>query len=242
MKQKKVLLVDDVKLFLEMAKSFLSREQISMTVAANGNEALKVMRASRPDLVIMDLHMPELDGAECCRQVKADPVLGSIPIVLVDARGRDAELKLCRDAGCDALLTKPFRRTDLLEVTRRFLAVVDRGTPRVQTRLLIRYGNENQQLHDYALNLSVGGFFLETDTVLANETPIGLEFLVPGSPDPVICKGRVSWVNAADSPTKKDLPPGLGIHFHDLRAEDEMTIREFIRSECRVGGYAESAE
>ncbi|PNU21819.1 two-component system response regulator [Geothermobacter hydrogeniphilus] len=233
MKRKKVLLVDDVRLFLEMAKSFLSRENLQLTVSANGCEALKVMRAVRPDLVIMDLHMPEMDGAAACREIKTDPLLGNVPVVLLAGRGRADEEQRCRAAGCDALLHKPFRRNDLLAVARRFLAITDRVTPRVETRMLVRYGpGKTRRLHDYTLNLSVGGLFLETEQVLPVASPLSLEFLVPGAAEPVVCQGQVAWVNAAGSRIKRNLPAGLGVQFSDLSSGDQNQLREFIRREC----------
>lgn len=236
MKPKKVLLVDDVRLFLDMAKSFLNRENLQLTIAGNGHEALKIARALRPDLVIMDLHMPELDGAAACREIKRDPRLGNIPVVLVAGGGQSSEVDRCRVAGCDDLLSKPFRRSELLEVTRRFLAIVDRATPRVATRLLVRYGpGEKKLLHDFSLNLSVGGLFLETRTSLPMETPVSLEFLIPGADDPVLCQGHVAWINTAQDPIKTDLPAGLGIQFSNLSSGDTALIREFLRTECKGG-------
>jgi len=231
-KRKKVLLVDDVRLFLEMAKSFLSRESLQPTFATDGREALKVMRASRPDLVVMDLHMPKLDGASACREIKQDPVLGNVPVVLLAARGRQDEADLCRESGCDALLEKPLRRVQLLETVRRFLDVAERATPRLETRMLVRYGTGREMLlHDYSLNLGVGGLFLVTKEPVPVTSRLKLEFLVPGGEIPVRCEGEVAWVNPTASTVNPGLPAGLGIRFTSLGAADEEQLRNFLRRE-----------
>lgn len=235
MKQKRVLLVDDVRLFLEVTRSFFSRDKVQMTTASNGLEALKSVRALRPDLIIMDLNMPEMDGAASCRAIKADPELARIPVILLfDGSDRSGEER-CRQAGCDATLSKPCHRQRLLEVARNFLKVPVRIAPRVPIRLLVRYGVEDQRtLHDYTVNFSAGGIFLATALILPVETPVTLEFLVPGTEMPVICKGRVAWINPAGEPIKGDLPAGLGLQFVDVTPKDQQIIGSYLEKETLV--------
>jgi uncharacterized protein (TIGR02266 family) len=229
---KKVLLVDDVRLFLEVTKSFFSRENFQLTIVQGGLEALKVARALRPDLVIMNRKLRDLGGDECCRRIKADPEIGSTPVILLyDEKDADGE-RLSREAGCDHLLKKPFQRQQLLDLARSCLQVTARATPRLQTRMLLRYGAENRhQLHDYSVNLSVGGLFLETSEILPADSLLTLEFLVPGGGAPITAKGRVTWVNPADGPVNPELPAGFGIRFLDLEPGDEWLIRNFLQSE-----------
>jgi len=230
--KKKVLLVDDVRLFLEVTKSFFSRDNLQLTVAQNGREALKTARVIRPDLIIMDLQMPEMDGADCCRELKQDPALGAIPVILLAREGDAAARERCLAAGCDRVLGKPFSRKQLLEISYEYLKITQRATPRLPIRLLVRYGLENQQtLHDYTINLSVGGIFLETEVLLPVGTGVTFEFFIPGTSQPVIGKGEVSWVNPASHPVKAELPPGLGVRFTDMTPEDERTVRGFLQSE-----------
>lgn len=233
--QKTILLVDDVRLFLEVERSYLDREDCQVLVAQSGEEALKTARVLRPDLVIMDLEMPGMDGAACCREMKKDTELETVPVVLIANREPGSEEK-CRAAGCDEVLIRPFLRRQLLESARRYLEISGRAQTRADACLLVRYGVENQlELHDYSINLSHGGLFLETGKVLPIETPLTLEFIVPGSEEAILCKGRVAWVNQGGpfSP-KPELPIGFGVEFDGMQRGDLERLSGYLKKE--IGG------
>jgi uncharacterized protein (TIGR02266 family) len=231
--RKKILLADDVELFLELEKTFFRREEFELVVARSGKQACKRVENERPDLVFMDLFMPEMDGDQACRWIKAQQDLADIPVVMVTQGGREEDLARCWDAGCDDIVLKPINRHHFVATARKHLQVVDRGAPRVKARVRIRYGSDPAKLlTDFSVNVSTGGVYIETLHVLAAETPLALEFLLPNRGEPVRCTGRVAWANGADNRVKPDLPPGMGVQFIDLRLEDLHTVREFIKQEC----------
>ena len=117
----RILLVDDVRLFLELEKSFLHLAQVKILTAANGEEALAVVRRERPDLVFLDLYMPVLDGLTCCAAIKGDPEISATPVIMVTTGGKHEEVEQCRAAGCDGLLTKPVDRSAFLDMVSRFI-------------------------------------------------------------------------------------------------------------------------
>ena len=123
----RILLVDDVRLFLELEKSFLHLAQVELLTAANGEEALAIIRRERPDLVFLDLYMPVLDGAACCVAIKGDPEVAATPVVMVTSGGKPDEVEQCRTAGCDGLLTKPVDRSAFLDTVSRFIPSFNRG-------------------------------------------------------------------------------------------------------------------
>lgn len=230
--RKTILLVDDVRLFLEVEKSYLDREDCQIVVAQGGQEALKMARYMRPDLVVMDYEMPEMDGAACCMELKQDPDLWEVPVVLIinDEPGSEER---CREAGCEEVLQRPLNRRELLEVARRYLRLAGRSKPRRSACLLVRYGVEDQlSLHDYTINLSHGGLFLETSKVLPVETPLTLEFIVPGSEEEILCKGRVAWVNQGGPlSAKPNLPNGFGVAFNELSQGDLERLTDYLKEE-----------
>jgi len=230
--RKKVLLADDIELFLELEKTFFRRENFELLVARNGTQALEVARAQRPDLVLMDLNMPEMDGDECCRRIKSDPQLRETPVVIVTQAGREEDLQKCRAAGCDEILLKPINRHLFVETARRLLAVSDRAQPRVSARLRVTYGSGDRALTDYTINISTGGLFLETAAPLPPETPLALEFDLPQQSRLIRTRGRVAWVNGPDAPKKPSLPPGMGIQMLDLSLDDLHAIRDYIKERC----------
>lgn len=233
MDKKKILLADDVELFLELEKTLFRRENFVLLVARNGQEAFELITSQRPDLVFMDLYMPIMDGDVCCRRVKDDPGLRATPIVMVTQGGRDEDLTRCRQAGCDDILLKPINRHLFVETARRLLAVTARREQRVVARLEVRYGTDQQQLlSNYSVNISTGGVFLETGDPLPVETPLSLQFALPNRTAPICCQGRVAWVNHPVLLHKPDLAPGMGIQFIGLSLDDMYAIRDFIKQEC----------
>ena len=234
MVNKKILLADDVELFLELEKTFFHREGFELLVARTGREAYDKAAAERPDLIFMDLFMPEMNGDEACRLLKSDPELAVIPVVMVTQGGREEELARCRMAGCDAVVLKPINRHHFLATARKFLAITDRITPRIRARLQIHHGPEFRNLlTGYSVNISTGGVFLETEQILPQDTALALEFNLPSSPPRAVrCRGRVAWVNRPDQILNPRLPAGMGLQFLDLSLKDLESVREFIKSQC----------
>jgi uncharacterized protein (TIGR02266 family) len=227
--RKKILLADDVNFFLELEKSFLQREEIDILMAGNGQEAYELIAKHRPEVVLLDLYMPEMNGDECCRRVKSDPGLRDIPVVMVTTAGKPEEQDRCRKAGCDEILLKPIHRHDFLEMVRRHLNVVERVLPRSPVRMQVLYGKENL-LEDYSVNLSAGGLFLETANPLAPEEPLTLTFHLPEQDPPICCQGLVAWVNSPGALCNPALPSGMGIKFVDLDLEHLYQIRTFLKT------------
>ncbi len=113
--EKKVLIVDDEAGVRELLANVLqSYGAYKIFTAVNGEEALEMARVERPDLVLMDVRMPLLDGNATCRMIKNDPATGDARVVMLTGHPRAGVLQEAVDAGADALVTKPFSKTDLL--------------------------------------------------------------------------------------------------------------------------------
>lgn len=233
--QKKILLVDDVELFLDLEKTFFRRENVQVLTAKTGRQGLETTIAEKPDIVFMDLFMPEMNGDEACRLIKQHPECAAIPVIMVTHGGRDADLELCRAAGCNDILLKPINRQHFLATARNYLQVAERVAPRVPAKLSVRYGSRNsRQLSDFTVNISTGGLFLESENPLPVGTPMTLEFPLPGREQPVICQARVAWINAEGCSARLRLPNGMGMQFLDLSLNDMQAIRDYIRQEFPV--------
>lgn len=229
---RKVLLADDVKLFLELEKAFFRRRGIEFLVACTGREALELTREHRPGLVLMDLYMPEMNGDEACRQLKSDPGTAAIPVVMVTQGDSEEQLACCRSAGCDDILLKPLNGRAMEQMVGRYLHLQPRREVRFKVRLKVLHGPEPQNLlADYTVNLSSGGLFLETSRPLPLDTPLTLAFTLPGREQPLRCRGRVAWVNLPEMMSKPDLPAGMGLQFTDLALDDLRALRAFLVSQ-----------
>lgn len=217
----RILLVDDVELFLELERTFFRREEVDLLVARNGEEALGLMASDCPDLVFLDLYMPGINGDEVCRQLKSDEKLRSIPVIMVLQAGSADDERRCRDAGCDEILYKPVRREAFIAAAVRNLPVAQRVYPRIDASLKVTFGLQpTKSLENFTANLSAGGVFIATAAILTVGTQLNLEFQLPGSVEKISCAGRVVWVNHPDWLKKPKLPVGMGVEFVDARQED----------------------
>ena len=119
-----VLIVDDeqhIRLLIEQALEELADDGVDLFTASDGEEALDVVRAQRPDLVFLDVMMPKRNGFEVCRVVKSEPGLGRTHVVLLTAKGQAYDREQGLAAGADAYLTKPFDPDELLALARDVL-------------------------------------------------------------------------------------------------------------------------
>lgn len=234
MTKRTILIVDDVQFFLEQERTFFNREEFILILAKNGREAYDIIKEKKPDLVFMDLYMPEMDGDACCYAIKKDPELRHIPIIMVTQGGTEEDFERCWQAGCDDIIVKPLNKMYFVAVTKRFLQITFRTVPRFTARIRIEYrlgDRESALLTDYTVNLSTGGVFIETGTLLSNDTILDISFMLPGHEGPIVCKGRVAWTNDPENRLHKELPGGMGIQFQDLDWSDMVKIRQFIMKE-----------
>jgi CheY-like chemotaxis protein len=231
MSSARVLLVDDVRLILELEKSFLRFTPMTISTATNGEEALQCMRADCPELVFLDLHMPKMDGAACCRQIKADPALRQVPVVMVTNAGRPEDEAICRAAGCDDIITKPLDRREFLAKGRHFLPQVDRREPRTACEVPVSYLKDGQPGMGKTVDISAGGIYMATDGKICEESIVAISFALPGAETrPIMVRGRVAWCNGphANGSRKPHLPTGVGIEFVDLAETVRESIRLFV--------------
>jgi DNA-binding response OmpR family regulator len=118
----RVLIVDDEPNIVISLEFLLKREGFAVTVARDGEEGLAAVRAERPDLVILDVMMPKLDGFAVLESVRADPDLAPTRVLMLTAKGREAERKKGLGLGADAYMPKPFSTHELVAKAKALLA------------------------------------------------------------------------------------------------------------------------
>ena len=119
--QKQVLIVDDDPLIVKILKDPLERAGYQVRVATHGLEALQFVKASQPDLIILDILMPLLDGFKTARILKFDKRFRNIPIIVLTSRATEGERKIGEQVGADEYLYKPFRPPQVLDTVKRYL-------------------------------------------------------------------------------------------------------------------------
>jgi len=108
MREKKILVVDDEPNVIKSLTFVLRKEGYDVSSAANGEDAMTKIRESKPNLMFLDVMMPKKNGYEVCREVKSDSSLSDIHIIMLTAKGQEADREKGLNAGADELMTKPF--------------------------------------------------------------------------------------------------------------------------------------
>jgi len=129
MEEKKIrlLLVDDEPDLVQMVSVRLKAAGYEISTAYDGQEALEKVRESQPDLIILDLMLPKLDGYKVCRLLKFDERTRAIPILIFTARAQVEDVTLATECGADAYLTKPFEAKVLLSKLQELLAAAGKA-------------------------------------------------------------------------------------------------------------------
>jgi two-component system cell cycle response regulator DivK len=119
---KRILVVEDHEDNRQILRDLLSSGGFDMIEAENGAEAIAAAEANRPDLILMDIQLPIVDGYEATRRIKANPVLKAIPIIVVTSYALSGDEEKARRAGCDDYVTKPFSPRELLAKIRQYVS------------------------------------------------------------------------------------------------------------------------
>lgn len=122
---KRILVVEDHEDNRRILRDLLSSAGYEMLVAETGLDGVAMAGQHRPDLILMDIQLPEIDGYEATRRIKADPALSSIPIIAVTSYALSGDDRIALEAGCSAYVTKPFSPRQLLAKIKEQLALAD---------------------------------------------------------------------------------------------------------------------
>lgn len=151
-----ILIVEDEKDIRELLAYHLERENFTTVQAGTGKLGIDLAKSSKPDLVLLDIMLPDMDGLSVCRELKQDPLLADTPIIMATAKGEEIDRIVGLELGADDYIVKPF---SLREVVLRVKAILRRGTQKTHHGI-IQYG-------PIAINSPA-------HTVTINNTPLAL--------------------------------------------------------------------
>jgi len=211
MNRKKILIVDDTELFRELEAVFLARAGDIIT-AASGKEALELARRERPDVVVADIDMPEMDGETLCRAIKADRDMCSTPVALVISGESAEDHARAVSAHADDILAKPLSRIQLNVSVARLLS--NRGSRgltrvRVDSDVRVRVSRSQSTAWCVARDVSRGGIFIESLGKLPLDTEVDLDFRLPNQDALLRPSARVIWTGRHPATGT----PGMGLRF-----------------------------
>lgn len=121
MAKQKIMVVEDEECLRKLESIFLTSRGYQVCCMCNGNEALDCIETEMPDLVLLDVMMPGVDGFEVCRLIKANPLTNHIPVVLLTARKGKEDMAKGEEVKADRYLTKPFKAAVMLQTIQSFL-------------------------------------------------------------------------------------------------------------------------
>jgi uncharacterized protein (TIGR02266 family) len=220
----KILLVDDVELFLELEKSFLDELGYEVLLARSGEEALQVVAAESPSLVLLDMFMKGIDGDEVCRQLRADEQWRDLPVIMVTAAGKDEQIKRCLNSGCDDYVTKPINKNILLEKVQRQLGKVrSRMARRVPVSLNVQIQSGERSIEACARDISKNGIYVKSRNTLDPGAAVDLCLTLPD--------GRKIAVLGKVMRVQKGAEEGMGIYFVHPESEGVEALQSLIADE-----------
>jgi CheY-like chemotaxis protein len=228
----KILLSDGDKVFLELCKVHLRKSGVDILTCQNGKDALDIIRSKRPHLAVMAAEMPIISGFDCCREMKTDETLQTIPVLLTLSSGKWEEVDRCHQAGCNEVLIKPINRHIFYSVISKYVTLNKRTASRFRVRIPVNLTcGDGQRDSGYSVNISTKGIFVESEATADVNSIISINFKLPSNNMEITCKARVSSICHNYSAPKSPFPKGLGMEFVDLSEENFSYISEYIRKE-----------
>jgi two-component system response regulator RpaA len=225
-----ILVIEDDDIVARTIERSLRGEEFRVDLASSGVEGLKAARRNRPDLIILDVIMPGMDGYAVCREIRADPVLTAIPVLFLTAKIKDEDKITGFNAGADDYLCKPFNIDELILRVRAILRRTQRQSAApAQAGTTVRVG-------EYALDTA--SFELQTPhRGKVRLTPVQYDLLYHLMSHPGQIYSPMRLLNEVwDYPTDTGSPDLVRVHVKNLRELVELDPRTptFIRT---VPGY-----
>ena len=131
---KKILIVEDERDILQLVKLYLEKEGYRVSTAATGPDGLKAARSEHPDLLVLDLMLPDMDGLEVCKRLRADQQTATLPIIMLTAKAEESDTVIGLELGADDYVTKPFSPKALVARVKALLRRVERSKEEAPSR------------------------------------------------------------------------------------------------------------
>jgi CheY-like chemotaxis protein len=182
-----------------------------------------------PDLIYMDVGMPEMSGIEACLKIKSHPTLKKIPVLLIFTPDRDAKVSEVESSLCDGFLAKPFGREEFLNLGHRHLFNIERRERRVPCQMTVDFTINGKSYQGRGVDLSLHGLYVEFREEIPPNCRINASFILPTiSSDRIEIAGKIAWVNQGFPRQNLTMPQGFGIEIQSIEMSSVEIIREFL--------------
>jgi len=221
----KVLLVDDTKLYLDLQRSFFTRQDCKVFTATTGLKALEIVQKETPDLVMLDLYLPEMDGFRVLERIRADK---EVKLVAIGLRDQEEDGRICRKMGVDAFLVRPVTKNDLIGTASKLLNMVLRVDARIQVEIEVFADQKKEKYFGRSRDISAGGTYVRSEKELKQDSQALLSFSLPGWTDTFSVKSRCLRVDKI--PVEGKPLFGLAFQFVDIGSFEREKIEVFVNS------------
>lgn len=221
-------MVDDTELFHQLIITYLGTQRFEIHTAYSGTEALELAHEVEPDLILLDMFLPGVNGDRVCKSLKSDDKTSSIPVIILSSCSKEDTRNKAEASGCDELMFKPIRKDLFLTVVESYLGIKIRRHFRANVRLPGILTLQDKEIATIIHTLSIGGAFVEIDEETASTKSLfGLQFHVPGSKDKIAVKSAtIRWKGNI----KENGSPGAGIQFLSIPPESTDLISRYLKS------------
>lgn len=230
MRKKTVLVADDSETFVMYFSLLLKRLGFDVIPAENGLEAIKLIKVTEPNLVMLDIKMPVMDGLTALRMIKGDKRTAEVPVIMVTTDFKEETIKECKQLGCSGYITKPVNIAKIHEVLQECL-YSPMGFKRRHVRtsytkkVSLIYKEKTFEL--YASTLSEGGIYITKK----DPFPVGSEvkvILYLGEGKELHINATVIYVKGVYGDLFKT-PPGMALEFKTLSDRDSLVLRNYVK-------------
>lgn len=177
---KKILIVDDIRTYIDQEKGILGRADFRIFTATSGEEALKIHKAEKVDLIIADLNMPGIGGDKLCSLIRNDEELKQVSFIIVCAGGK-SDMERYSRCKANSYITKPVTPAGLLEKVGQLLDIPERKSYRVLLKVTVTGKSLNDSFFCSSQNISTSGLLIETERALEKGDKISCSFFLPNA-------------------------------------------------------------
>ncbi|NEP87727.1 MAG: response regulator [Okeania sp. SIO2C2] len=139
MVKKTVLIVDDCEIVRKLGSHFLTKMGLNIILASDGLEALEKIKLEHPDLVLLDIIMPKMNGYSVCRQIKSEPKIMNIPVVFLSSKNKEVDVYWAMKQGDNGYISKPIKKSELMAIMARF-NIIANVNPKYSDQFLYKQG------------------------------------------------------------------------------------------------------
>jgi CheY-like chemotaxis protein len=225
---KRILIVDDSETFLMYLSILLRRMGFEISRADNGVTALKLLRVLMPDVVILDIAMPRMDGMTILRHIKGDEHTANIPVIIVTVSTNPKYYNECEKLGCSAYLTKPVKVPEINNTLNGCVSFGGKQRQFLRTSFEKRVSVTRKGVtsEHHAVSLSEGGIYIRKENPFRVGTE--LEVHVPIKDQKTLnMKGRVIYVKGIGGNVFK-ISPGMAVEFCNVTKRDSEELNSYI--------------